>query len=53
MGTYPISKDVEIFHDYCLAKKLHVIPMKHSKRLREEEDGQTMRTKLKRFERNR
>jgi hypothetical protein len=39
-------KDVEVFHEYCVDNKLQrFIPRKHSKRLREEEDGHTKRAK--------
>ena len=39
-------KDVEVFHEYCVDNKLQrFIPRKHSKNLREEEDGHTKRVK--------
>ena len=39
-------KDVQGFHDYCIDNKLQrLIPRKHLKRLRKEEDGHTKRAK--------
>ena len=41
-------QDVEVFQDYCVVNKLQrSIPRKHSKRLREEEEGHTKREKHK------
>jgi hypothetical protein len=45
----PLSniKDVEVFHEYCIANKLQrFIPRKHSKRVREGEEDAAKRTKF-------
>jgi hypothetical protein len=40
-------KDVEVFHEYCIANKLQrFLPRKHSKRVREGEDYHSKRVKL-------